>query len=99
MRPVRHRTIVQELKFASELKRLVGLKVPRVTEFVEAIEWLLARKPEEGGKRLGSTDVWFIPSDYSKYKNELPIIIYYTFDDDIVNLLSIVESIYPPSEE
>lgn len=98
MRPARHRTIIEELNFASELKLLIQLKVPRVEEFVDGVKWLLARNPQDG-KQIGSTIVWFIPNEYLKHKKELPIIIYYTFDDDIVNLLSIVETIYPPSEE
>jgi hypothetical protein len=98
MRPARLRTIVEELKFYAELNNLVKLKIPRIEEFVEGVKWLLARRPEEG-KQIGNTVVWFIANEFLPQKGELPVVIYYTFDEHTVNLLSIVETIYPPKNE
>jgi len=98
MRPAKLRTIIEELKFAAELKFLEKSKVLRVEQFVDGVKWLLARNPQEG-KQIGSTDVWFIPNEFLPNKGELPLVIYYTFDDNLVNLLSIVETIYPPKNE
>jgi hypothetical protein len=98
MRPAKLRTIIEELKFAAELKLLVQVKAPRVEQFVDGVKWILARNPREG-KQIGSTDVWFLPNEYLEHKGELPIIVYYTFDENIVNLLSIIETIYPPQNE
>ena len=98
MRPVRLRTVIEEFKFENDLKTLTKLNAPRVSEFVEGAKWLLARSPENG-KRIGSTDVWFLPNEYLKNRGELPLIIYYTFDENHVNMLSIVETIYPPEGE
>lgn len=98
MHPARLRTIVEELKFEAELKVLARLKVPRVEEFVEGVIWLLARRPEEG-EQIGNTVVWFVANEFLPEKGELPLVIYYTFDEHTVNLLSIVETIYPPKNE
>lgn len=98
MPPAKLRTIVEELKFATELLHLVRLKIPQVEEFFDGVKWLLARNPKDG-KQISNTDVWFIANDYRKQSGELPIVIYYTFDEDIVNLLSIIQSVYPPNEE
>lgn len=98
MRPAKLRTIVEELKFETEFDLLVRHKVPRVEEFVEGVTWLLARGPEEG-KRIGNTDVWFVANEFLPDRKELPLVIYYTFNENIVYLLSIVETLYPPSNE
>ena len=97
MRPAKLRTIVEELKFYTEFNNLVKLNIPRVEDFVEGAKWLLARNPEEG-KRISTTDVWFLPNEFLPDKGELPLVIYYTFDDNIVNLLAIFETLYPPQE-
>ena|ERR1051326_3786337 len=98
MRPAKLRTIVEELKFETEFDLLVRLKVPRVEEFVEGVKWLLARGPEEG-KQIGNTEVWFVANEFLPDRKELPLVIYYTFAEHTVNLLSIVETVYPPKNE
>jgi hypothetical protein len=57
-------------------------------EFIEAIEWALARRPEIGS--MVTTDdppVWFIPT--VSVDRVTPLTVYYTFDADRVYLLSI----------
>jgi hypothetical protein len=98
MRPAKLRTIVEELKFETEFDLLARLKVPRVEEFVEGVKWLLARRPEEG-KRIGNTEVWFVANEFLPDRGELPLIVYYTFNEHVVHLLSLVETIYPPNNE
>jgi hypothetical protein len=98
MPPAKFRTVIEEFNFENQLNNLIKFKVPRVEEFVEGAKWMLARTPHEG-KQIGSTDVWFLPNEYRKSSGELPVVLYYTFDDNFVNLLSIVETIYPPKEE
>lgn len=98
MHPARLRTIVEELNFYTEFNALVKFRIPRVEEFVEGVKWLLARRPQEG-KQIGNTVVWFVANEFLPDNGELPLIIYYTFDEHTVNLLSIVETIYSPKNE
>lgn len=98
MHPARLRTIVEELNFYTEFNALVKFRIRRVEEFVEGVKWLLARRPQEG-KQIGNTVVWFVANEFLPEKGELPLVIYYTFDEHTVNLLSIVETIYPPKNE
>jgi hypothetical protein len=96
MHPQTIRTVVEELKFESEARVLRKVGGKRLDAFLEGAMWLLARKPQNG-RRISNTDVWYIAS--SQVPDLLPVVIYYTFDNHIVNLLSIVESIRPPADE
>ncbi|MGB2604896.1 MAG: hypothetical protein WBC78_14960 [Candidatus Sulfotelmatobacter sp.] len=40
--------------------------------------------------------MWFLPME--DVPGILPVVLYYTFDDDYVNFLSIQETIYPPKD-
>ncbi|MCI0349300.1 MAG: hypothetical protein L0Z53_07740 [Acidobacteriales bacterium] len=95
MQPAKLRTIIEEHRFAIELQALIEEgpeKAQRADEFVDGVKWLLARSPEKG-TRIGQTNVWFIPSEHTA--DLLPVVIYYTFDDDYVNLMSIQATLYP----
>jgi hypothetical protein len=93
MQFVRRRTIIEEHRFAIELAALIEGGPRRADEFVDGAKWLLARSPESGS-RLGASKVWFLPM--KEPPGILPVVLYYTFDDDYVNFLSIQETVYPP---
>ena len=93
MRPQKLREIIEERRFEFEWDKLKTEHAQRVDDFVEGAKWFLARGPERG-QRISNTDVWFIVSE--NVRNILPMIIYYTFDQEYVNLLSIVETVNPP---
>jgi hypothetical protein len=86
--------IVEEERFRLELQQIIP-KAPDADDFVEGAKWALARSPEIG-RRIGTSIVWFLAM--AKRPNLLPIILYYTFDEETVNLISIVETIYPPQD-
>ena len=79
------RTVVQSHRFTEELKA-IERSAQRSDEFIEGVEWYLSRCPEVG-TQLGQTDVWFLPTNDSATMTSL--VIYYTFDEDRVLLLSI----------
>ena len=84
------RTIVKEPQFEDDLKRLKP-DARRADEFIESIEWVLARDPTLGTCAASSPDVWFMPiADACANPS---IAVYYTFDDIHVWLLSIQVSI------
>jgi hypothetical protein len=92
MRPAKLRTIIEEHRFTFELAAIIK-DAKRADEFVDGSKWLLARTPEKG-TRISTSHVWFLPT--KNILGILPVVIYYTFDEDCVNLLSIQETVYPP---
>ena len=94
MLPKRMREIIEEPRFAFELAALIP-KAQRADEFIDGAKWTLSRDPFSG-RRIGNSHVWFLPME--EIPGLLPIVLYYTFDDDYVNFLSIQETIYPPKE-
>jgi hypothetical protein len=76
----RMRSVVESQRFAEELQRLRPDPV-RADDFADGAKWVLSRNPEVGTK-IGKS-VWFLPMSIGN------AIIYYTFDDDRVDLLSI----------
>jgi hypothetical protein len=95
MLPVKHREIIEEHRFADELARIIT-DAKRADEFIDGARWLLSRNPKSG-TRISTSEVWFLPME--EIPGILPVILYYTFDDDFVNFLSIQETIYPPKDE
>lgn len=101
MLPGKMREIVEEHRFADELAALIP-NAPRAGEFIDGAKWVLSRDPFKG-KRIGNSHVWFLPTEELPQTKEgpsgiLPIILYYTFDDNYVNFLSIQETLYPPKD-
>ncbi len=62
-------------------------------EFVEGAEWVLARHPL-AGTQIGETRVWFLAMEQPG-PNMLQVVMYYTLDEDYVNLMSITETTNP----
>ena len=88
------RTIIEEERFRLELQAIVA-HASDADDFVVGVKWALARSPEIG-RCIGKGPVWFLPMAIRL--NLLPIVLYYTFDEETVNLLSIIETVYPPQE-
>lgn len=88
------REIVEEHRFAEEL-RAVEKDARRADEFIDGAKWVLSRDPNQG-TRIGKTHVYFLPVADSPITD--PVVLYYTFDDEHVYLLSIQKTTYPPKE-
>jgi hypothetical protein len=85
------RTIVESHRFSLELKEIIK-DAPAADDFVFGVKHRLARSPQDG-KRIGESHVWFLPM--VKQPNLMPVVLYYTFDEESVILLSITETLYP----
>jgi hypothetical protein len=82
-----HRTIVRAPRFEQELAAIES-DVKRADEFLEGVENVLCREPQYG-HRLGNSNVYFIPGW------SIDLNVYYTFNDDMVFLLSICKMAPP----
>jgi hypothetical protein len=82
------RSVVKTHRFEVELRDLLGTGARGADEFIEATEWVLSRRANIGS--LVTTDdppIYFLPVvDIDRLSR---LIVYYTFDDDCVYLLSI----------
>jgi hypothetical protein len=90
--PQKHRIIIEEHGFAAELKA-IAKGARQADEFIDAAKWVLCREPLSG-TRIGKTSVYFLP--YAGTKPTDAVVLYYTFDEDNVYLLSIRKTVYPP---
>jgi hypothetical protein len=82
------RKIVKTHRFEHELRDLIA-DAKAADEFVEAAEWTLPRNPKIGSLITTAPDppVWFLPViDEDRIT---PIVLYYTFDDEVIYFLSI----------
>ena len=92
--PRKIREIIEEPRFAFELQALIP-SAKRADEFIDGTKWTLSRDPFSG-KRISNSHVWFLPME--DIPSLLPVVLYYTFDNDYVNFLSIQETVYPPQD-
>ena len=92
MRRERMREIIEEHRFSLELHDIIR-QSRRADDFIDGAKWTLARNPQ-AGKRIGTSDVWFLAME--EIPDFLPVVLYYTFDENFVNFLSIQETLYPP---
>jgi hypothetical protein len=82
------RTCCWQPRFAAELKRIEP-DARYADEIIEGVDWILARNPT-WGTNIPNTQIWHIVSrDIPKKRN---LLIYYTFTDDTVYLLSVLET-------
>ena len=88
------RTVIESHRFSLELKEIIK-ESTFADDFVFGAKYRLARSPEEG-KRIGESHVWFLPM--VEQANLMPVVLYYTFDEETVMLLSITETPYPPQK-
>lgn len=82
------RTCVWEERFSAELKKIEP-DPKRADDLIAGIDWVLAREPHSG-VGIASTQVWYIVSRDIPKKRHL--VIYYTFSNEKVFFLSIVQS-------
>jgi hypothetical protein len=75
------RTVVRHELFEADAEEILSSSTATADEFLEAVEFVLSRRPESGYQV--SPNVWWIPA-YT-----LPLVVYYTFDDTHVYLLSL----------
>lgn len=75
---------MRESLFEADAAELL-LSIKKADEFLEAVEVVLSRKPE-CGHHLSGSHVWFLAA-YT-----LPLVVYYTYDDSVVCLLSMQET-------
>lgn len=81
------RTVIESERFTRELKYLFDDPV-RADEFVESVKIALAREPDlaEAICLHEKPPLWFVPCSSCD-----DIVIYYTFDENEVTLLSIID--------
>ena len=83
------REIVEDHLFSAQLQDLIP-NSRRADEFVEGTMWTLARDPEQGTRVRFGSPVWGMPiSQYAPGVQN--VVIYYTFNQSCVYLLSIQE--------
>src|SRR5207244_10023510 len=78
------RQVVRERRFEDELRGLIAEAIA-ADQFVEAAEFLIARDPSIGSQ-TDDPNVWAMPM---ALVGDAQVVLYYTFDDRTVWLLSI----------
>lgn len=89
------REVVWSHRFDQEMQKIAA-DARRADEFMEGAEFVLSREPTIG-TQIGNSHVWFLP--VAETRTATPVVLYYTFDDEQVILLSIQRTQYPPKEE
>jgi hypothetical protein len=79
------RQLIREPRFEEELRRLIAETIA-ADQFVEAAEFLIARDPLIGSQ-TEDPRVWAMPMALVEGAQ---VVLYYTFDDSTVWLLSII---------
>ncbi len=79
------RQVIREPRFEEELRRLIAETIA-ADQFVEAAEFLIARDPLIGSQ-TEDPRVWAMPMALVEGAQ---VVLYYTFDDSTVWLLSII---------
>lgn len=84
------RTLIQTSRFEQELAAL--LRDDQVKDALRGIKWFLERTPEKG-IRTESGDVWAMTT--VGVRDVPPLIVFYVFDDEEVELSSIRATTLP----
>lgn len=87
--------IIRSPEFFKKLKKIFKT-LPHGNEYMEGVEWALARDPRSGLQCDENGDVWCV---YSTDRDILgQVVVYYTFEDATVTLLDIeiFRTIYTP---
>jgi hypothetical protein len=77
------RRIIHEHEFEEQLSRLI-FDPELADEFIAAAEEMLARDPENGMPCEPTGTIWYVPMSLVRGRR---VSLYYTFDDETVNLL------------
>ena len=83
--PANLRSIIETDRFIRE-KLAIEPDVSRLDAALLGVTWTLARSPESGQKTIAPT-VWAMPTN--AMLSVPALVIYYSFDDDTVTLLSV----------
>jgi len=77
-------------------KELAGIKadIKDADKFMRGIEWQICKNPSGGEKLIGSKKVWSKP--FADLPDQSPVVVYYTYDEDVVYFLSIHSFDYEP---
>ena len=86
--PPRIRQLVEEPQFTRE-KRLVEPSDQACDAMLDGMTFIIARNPRRGHKAYGR--IWCIAEEPP---GRDPIVVFYTFTDDVVTLVSIVKGKY-----
>ena len=82
------RQIIKTRLFEDQLQSLIEGVAKAADEFIEALEMALARRPEIGWLHSTDPPIWQVPMvDVERLRP--PLVVYYTFDEERVYLLSI----------
>lgn len=81
-----NRTVVWEPQFEREFLAIIP-DVRRADEFISGVVWNLSRDPEEGVQSSPGSSVWMI--FMHEFPNVPALTIYYTFNDECVQLRSV----------
>ena len=84
----KRRTIKENARYTAE-QNSINPNVARMDEILDGVFWQLSRDPSKDPicKRVGTSNVWAIST--LEFPNAHAVIIYYTFDENEVELLSI----------
>lgn len=80
------REVIYFKSFEKELKAVVS-DAKRADEFLRGAEWIVCRNPRYGTQMAPDSPVWFLP--IIDIPGHPSVILYYTFNDRFVGLLSI----------
>lgn len=83
------RTVVREKVFERDLRLILDTHAERADAFLAGVEELLSRTPEMG-LHLPESSVWAVGSEPTA-EHQVPLVIFYTFDDETVNLLGVMK--------
>lgn len=81
------REIVESKRFLKELESISG-DIKRGDEFTDGLKWRLSKNPVRGIRI--ADNVWYVKTQNDDVQGR--IIVYYTFDQTKIYLLSIISS-------
>lgn len=85
MRP-KYLDICYEKGFENEISQLDG-EFTRKEEFLRGVDWQLGRKPDSGQLVIDEPVIRGLP--FHDITGKMPVVVYYTYSDDKVFLISI----------
>lgn len=82
------RTVIKDPLFEQQLQEILRTDVEGADEFIRGVEEILSRAPELGRRPNERSSVWLVVTNPSAQRRS-PLVIFYTWNDSTVNLLSI----------
>jgi hypothetical protein len=81
------RQVIESKRFSRERDRLLTDDIRRWDEIFRGIEWALCQAPERVGKETSAPGIRAVP--VAQPPGQIDLVVYYTFNDEQVTLLSI----------